>query len=136
MNRGPQTGRSVTDYVAKANAAWGDPPAWIIALAEACTRTSQSVVAKQLNYSAATVSQLLSNAYRGDLSRLEDMVRGALLSETIDCPALGELPRNVCLEWQAKPYAPTSSYRAQMYRACRDNCPHSRVAGSLKGEDA
>ncbi len=137
MMRGPQAGRSATDYVAKVHSSWGDPPEWIVALAEACTRTSQSIVAKQLNYSSATVSQLLSNAYRGDLGRLEEMVRGALLSETIPCPALGELPRNACLDWQAKPYAVTSSLRTQMYRACRDNCPFSRISGTHpKGEDA
>ncbi|WP_428429503.1 transcriptional regulator [Pararhizobium sp.] len=137
MNRGPQIGRSAGDHLTKASIAWGNPPEWIVALAEACGRSSQSAVAKQLDYSPATISQVLSNNYRGDLGRIEEMVRGALLAETIICPALGELARNSCLDWQGKPYAATSSHRVQMYRACRSNCPHSRISGTqTQGEDA
>lgn len=128
MNRGPQAGRPAVDHKAKAIAAWGDAPDWVVVLAEACMLSSQSAVAKQLDYSAATVSQVLSNSYRGDLSRVREMVRGALMAETIVCPILGEIARNVCLEWQAKPAVVTSSLRAQMYRACRTQCPHSRIS--------
>lgn len=137
MIRGPQAGRSVADPVEKAVAAWGDSiPAWVLELAEACQKSNQSAVAKRLSYSPAVVSSILSNTYRGDVSRVEQMVRGALMSETVGCPILGEIPRNVCLDWQAKPYAPTSSHRAAMFRACRDNCPHSRIAGvNFAGED-
>ncbi len=39
-------------------------------------------MAKLLDYSASTVSQVLSNSYRGDMRRFEDMVLGALMAET------------------------------------------------------
>lgn len=121
--------RPSTDYLAKVNAAWRNAaPDWVVALAEACSKSSQSAVAKKVNYSAPTISAVLGNSYRGDMSRVEQMVRGALIGETVSCPALGPLPKNECLEWQAKPYAATSSYRAAMYRACRDGCPYSRIA--------
>ena len=127
-----QSRRVPVDHLGKAEIAWGELPDWVIILAEACARSSQSAVAKRIGYSAATVSQILSNGYRGDVSRVEQMVRGALMSETVECPALGDIARNVCLGWQAKPYAATSSHRVAMYRACRDGCPHSRL---FKGDD-
>jgi hypothetical protein len=137
MMRGPQAGRTAADPVEKATAAWGDKlPAWVLELAEACQKSNQSAVAKQLGYSSTVVSLILSNTYKGDVARVEQMVRGALMAETVGCPILGDLARNTCLEWQAKPHAVTSSLRAQMYRACRAGCPHSRISGThTSGED-
>lgn len=134
MIRGPQTARSSVDAVEKANTAWGaDLPDWVLVLAEACSKTNQSTVARRIDYSPAVVSSVLSNSYKGDIGRVEQMVRGALMSETVTCPLLGDIARNVCLEWQAKPYAATSSHRAAMFHACRSNCPNSRL--SQRGED-
>ncbi len=48
---------------------WGDSiPDWVIALAEECGRSSQGKVAKQMNRSAALVSNVLRNKYGGDPS--------------------------------------------------------------------
>ncbi|WP_244617831.1 transcriptional regulator [Rhizobium sp. RU35A] len=126
--RGPQAGRTAGDALDRATSCWGDAmPDWVAVLAEACRSTSQSAVARRIDYSAGVVSSVLSNTYRGDIARVEQMVRGALMAETVPCPALGDIARNVCLDWQAKPYAPTSSHRVAMYRACRASCPHSRI---------
>ncbi|QND45333.1 helix-turn-helix transcriptional regulator (plasmid) [Rhizobium lusitanum] len=136
MNRGPVAGRAAVDHLTRTTLAWhGSPPDWVVVLAEECNKGSQSAVAKRLDYSPATISQILSNSYRGDVSRVEQMVRGALMAETIACPALGDLARNTCLSWQAKPYAATSSHRVQMYRACRSGCPHSRISTSRNEDD-
>lgn len=125
--------RMKIDNVAKATAAWGEPvPEWVLALAEACNRQTQSAVADILDYAPSTVSQVLSKTYRGDIGRFEQKVRGALLAETVDCPALGAVARDVCIDWQAKPYAATSQFRVSMYRACRENCPHSRIAPDIE----
>lgn len=114
MIRGPETGRTAADPVEKAQAAWGASlPDWVLVLAETCRKTNQSAVAKRLHYSPTVVSLILANTYNGDVSKVEQMVRGALMAETVPCPALGDLPRNACLEWQAKPYAPTSSHRSR-----------------------
>ena len=135
MNRGPKSGGATVDHVARATSAWGDAPDWIIVLAEACAKSSQSAVARRLDYSGSAISAVLSNSYRGDVDRIEQMVRGVLMAETLPCPVLGALPRNQCLEWQARPYAATSSHRVAMYRACRDACPHSRIKSQLHEED-
>lgn len=120
----------------KATSAWGgDLPDWVRVLSEACAQSTQSAVAKRIGYSASAISQVLSNSYRGDIKRIEQMVSGALMSVTVICPMQGELSRNICLDWQAKPYAPTSSYRVAMYRACNGGCPHAH--STTKGsEDA
>ena len=128
MNRGPVGGRTTKDHVQSVMAAWGeDAPDWVITLAEQCNKTTQSAVAKALQYSPATISQVLSGSYRGDLDRLEEMVRGAYLAETVNCPVIGEIGRDVCLSWQKKPYAATSAHRVQMFRACRSGCLHSKL---------
>ncbi|QND45232.1 transcriptional regulator (plasmid) [Rhizobium lusitanum] len=130
MNRGPIPGRAAVDHIAKVKIAWGDDtPEWIVALAEACNRSSQSAVAKDLGYSGPVISQVLSNKYQnGDLTRVEQMVRGALMAETIICPIMGEMARDVCQSWQKKPFGTASSHRVRMYTACRSGCPHSRIS--------
>jgi hypothetical protein len=129
MKRGPLSGKSAIDHVAKARAAWGeDVPAWIVTLAEACARSSQSSVAKDIGYSAPTVSQVIGNSYNGDLGRIEQIVRDVLMHETIRCPIMGEMANSVCLSWQKKPFATTSSHRIRMYQACRSGCPQSRIS--------
>ena len=49
------------------------------------------------------------------------------LPDTIVIPVLGEIRRDTCLDWQAKPFAITSAHRTRMHRACRDGCPHSHL---------
>jgi len=126
------------DPVARATAAWGNAlPDWVLVLAETCQKSTQSAVAKRLSYSPAVVSAVLSNSYqKGDMAKLEQMVRGALMAETVVCPMLGDVARNVCLDWQSKPYSPTSSHRVTMYRACRDGCHNSRISTDRGDDDA
>lgn len=118
------------DNVAAAAAAWGDPtPDWVIVLAEACNAQSQAAIAKRIGYSSSTVSQVLSNKYgMGDIAKFEQVVRGALMAETVACPIVGDMTRDVCLNWQARPFSTTNSNAVRMYQACRSGCPHSRLA--------
>ncbi|WFE92284.1 transcriptional regulator [Roseibium porphyridii] len=114
----------------KASAAWGGvAPDWIEELADMAERRGLNACATQLGYSSATISQTISNKYRGDLSKIEDKVRGALMGKTVMCPILGELGRHKCLNWQTKPRAITNATRTKMYHACRNGCPHSRLKG-------
>jgi hypothetical protein len=129
MIRGPVAGKtSKTDFVAIAREAWGDRlPDWVLELAEEATRTSGTAVAKRLNYSGAIVTQVVRRKYPGNLARVEGVVRGALMGATVQCPILGEIGRNRCLDEQKKPNSGTSSIRSKLYRACRGGCPHSRI---------
>lgn len=111
----------------KARSAWGETlPEWVVPLAEACDRESQSSIARKVGYSPSAISQVLSNTYQnGDISRVEQAVRGALMAETVNCPVLGDIPRNTCIQWQRKPFATTNSHRIRMHQTCRNGCPHS-----------
>ena len=108
----------------RAAAAWGeDLPAWVSALAAACDDTSQRRVADAIGYSAATVSLVMRRAYRGDLSRIEQAVRGAFMGGTVSCPALrSELPSHDCVAWQRRPYDGSNHQTVRMFQACR-GCP-------------
>lgn len=122
------------DNVARAMDAWGTPPDWVLELAEACNKENQTTVGRRLNYGGSTISQVLSNTYRGDMDRFEQVVRGVLMAETVICPRLGETSRNVCQQWQRRPFSTASSNAVAMHQACRAGCPHSRLQGG--SEDA
>lgn len=112
----------------KAGGAWGEPPDWVRELADLADREGLRTAAKRIGYSASTVSMVLANRYGdGDMARVEEKVRGALMGVVVECPVLGAIGRDVCLDWQQKPFAATSSRRMQMYRACRAGCPHARL---------
>lgn len=117
------------DNLTTATAAWGEStPDWIIVLAEACNMSSQAAIAKRLGYSSSTVSQVLSNKYgMGDIAKFEQVVRGALMAETVACPIVGDMTRDVCLNWQQRPFSTTNSNAVRMYQACRSGCSHSRL---------
>lgn len=127
MNRGPRPGSATVDYVAKAFAAWGpDAPDWVIVLARKAEEIGQAAAGALITYRASTISEVISKKYRGDLGRVEQMVRGALMSETVMCPVLDEIGRDVCLEEQSATFRATNSTRGRLRRACR-TCQHREV---------
>lgn len=113
----------------KARAAWGDPPDWVIALAEACAASSQNRVAARLGRSAALVSNVLAARYTGDMAAVEERVRGVLMAATVECPALGTIGADACQDWRARSrqFVPSNMQRVTMFRACK-RCPRNRAA--------
>lgn len=131
--RGPAPGAgSPRQSMARARQAWGETlPDWVDALAASCDASSQAQVAKRLRFSPSVVNQVLNATYKGSNSAIEQAVRGVLLAETLECPVLGELRRNICLRHQKRArgaFTPTSSAAVQLYRSCKGGCPFSRVA--------
>ncbi len=113
--------------IAQARAAWdNDLPDWVEALAHERDRTSQSQVAKLINYTSAVVSQVIHNKYKADTGAVEQAVRGALMNATVECPVVGELPAHECLEHQKRPYTPVNPIWIRLFRACNNGCPHNR----------
>lgn len=130
-SRGPKPGAgSPRKAVSTATQAWGELPEWLLVLAEACDASSQNVVAKRLGYSNSVVSAVLANSYKGAVHAVEKTVRGALMAEELDCPVLGALRKDRCLENQKKAvhFHTTSSLRVRLYMSCRGKCVHSRMA--------
>lgn len=108
-----------------ARKSWGGkPPEWVIALAELCDRTSQNRAAVLVGYSATAVGQVIHKKYPSRIDRIERAVRGALLAQTVECPVLGEITSNTCIEYQRQKFAPTNSMRVRLYKACRNGCPN------------
>lgn len=140
MNRGPQAGKARNGandrtYVEKAMEAFeGKPPDWIVALAQKADAGGLDGAAEAIGYSGSLVSTVLRNVYKGDVGRVEQKVRGALLGMTVTCPVIGEMSRHDCLDWQAKPKAATSALRMRMFHACRNNCPNFRPKGGTDAE--
>src|SRR6266571_366108 len=89
VQRGAAAQRAADKIVTAPNALtvarkWGaHPPAWILALAEECDRSSQGKAAKRLGVSTTVVNQALQNLYEGRLDRFEQRVRGELMRETV-----------------------------------------------------
>jgi len=112
---------------------WGeDAPDWIVVLAEECDRTSQARAGQAIGRSGSLVNQVLQHRYPGDLTAVKERVKAAFMAAVVTCPALGEIPTIQCLDHQkhAKAGNRGSSFRVTLYRACRADCPHSRIGGT------
>jgi hypothetical protein len=134
MKRGPQSnnGRNGDDasFVEKAQAAWQpETPDWVLELAQEADATGLKGAAGRLGCSTTLISNVVNGKYPGDLGRVEELVRGALMGKVVWCQGVGDdIARHSCLEWQRRPFVAASPDRTRMYRACRDNCPNFRPA--------
>ena len=50
----------------------------------------------------------------------------------VACPVLGVLGRNECLREQAADFSAANPLRVQLYRACRNGCPHFKKSNNKK----
>ena len=115
--------------------AWNnEAPDWIVELAALTDLRKLKATGQRIGYTGSLVSSVLANKYKGDMDAVEAAVRGALMGLTVDCPAQGEIPKNICLSWQKLPRGQSDSTRVRVYRACRNGCKHSRI--SMKGVQA
>jgi hypothetical protein len=114
-----------------ARAAWGEPmPDWVETLAVACSAkgSSQAKVADLLGRSGAMVSQVLRNIYPGDMTRIEERVRGVFMDGRVACPGMGEIATQACQDWRVKAAQVVigNPLRQRMYRACHA-CPRFQM---------
>lgn len=83
--------------------------------------------AKAIGYSPTVVSQVLSGTYKGDIKAVQQKVEGALMGVMVDCPVIGELPRDRCLENQRMPATAANPLRTRFAKAC-PKCQNRRGA--------
>jgi len=100
---------------------------WLAVLREQCNTSSQKVVGMKINYSAAVVNQVLKRTYKGDLTRVESAVKGAFMNEVVDCPVVGDIATHLCLKYQKQKFSSINPLCVQLYKACRNGCPHSKL---------
>jgi hypothetical protein len=131
-NYGPKDGGSYRD---RAHERWENCPDWIDALAAAAENArSQTELGKRLGLASSTVSAVIGNTYPGNIDRIEARVRGVLMNARIQCPVMGEIARNRCIDFQELPFSGANPQRAQIWKACRAPCPHAFAANLAKGE--
>lgn len=117
-------------HLEKARAAWGDEiPDWVITLAEECQKSSRKKVSQKIGYSDTVVTRLLSNSYTGDVERVGEKVRGIFMAVTVECPVLGSIRRDRCINEQGKKLTFENPLRPALHEACRNGCVHSRLGG-------
>jgi hypothetical protein len=119
-------GKGKESFTDKAVAAWRDVPDWVAELAVIADAEGLEGAGKRLGNTGSLVSGVINKKYGGNLVAVEERVRWALMSKTVDCPILGEIDRNRCLEEQQEPFRATSAFRAQLFHACRNGCPNAR----------
>ena len=105
---------------------------WLETLRSACAASSQSAIARQLKQSdgypsAALLNQVLKGSYRGRTDRLQAIVEGELMGQTVVCPVLGSISRSDCEAHQTRKFGYTNPQRVRLYRACRSGCPNSKL---------
>ena len=105
---------------------------WLEALRSACAVSSQPVIAAKIGYSTAVVNAALKGTYKGDLKRVQQAVEGALMGSTVDCPVLGGIPRQRCVEHQRAPFSSTNPMRVQLSRTC-PVCTHNLSGRAAAG---
>ncbi len=80
---------------------------------------SQAKVGKRLGYSSATISQVLSGHYGGQLDAFLTRVEEVFGRAEVHCPVLGEILLPECVEERRKPFTTANPHRVRMFQACR-----------------
>ncbi len=109
-----------SSYEERAEAAWGQTPSWVLALARACDRSTQMRAAEELGVPQSYVSWAIRGERFEYHARVETAVRARLMGETVECPILGELSLDRCRDLRrrtARPLGPVG-------KALREVCPH------------
>ena len=102
--------------------------AWIESLRHACKSSSQAAVATRIGMSPAVVNQVLKGCYQGSAINVQRRVEGALMGVTVDCPMIGDIPLNRCIDNQCRPFAATNPLRVALHRACK-TCINNSAGG-------
>lgn len=100
---------------------------WLDALKAECAKSSQAKVAKELGYSAATISLVLKGKYAGDLKTVERKFKGCFLNASLICPVMGEMSVDKCVCYRRMKFSAVNPQRIALYKACRNGCPHFKT---------
>jgi hypothetical protein len=124
---GPKAGGT---YVERVRQRWVSVPDWVNVLAmhaDLLAKSGSGVadLADRLGCKASAVSAVIGKTYAGRYDHMEALVRGALMSEKVECPLLGSVNRADCAKNQKLPFSAASPERAKLFRACRSGCLHA-----------
>lgn len=102
---------------------------WLTVLADYAKQHGQKQAGKKIGYSGGLVSSVLKGAYKGDLQRVQTAVEGALMGQSVECPVVGDIPRQACVGHQRRAHNPraTNPSRVALAEAC-PKCPNASQA--------
>lgn len=106
---------------------------WLKTLTANAKKHGYRRVCTRLGISQTTLSQVLSQTYKGNLRRIQQLVEGTLMDSTVECPVLGEIPTDQCIKHQSRinDFAATNPTRVQLHKTCPD-CPNRVLNGGDK----
>lgn len=107
--------------------------AWLEALRDFCAHHSQAEASRRIGYSSGAISALLSGTYGANTSRIQKAVEGALMQSEVQCPVIGTLPRQRCVEYQRMRFTAISPSFVALYRTC-PTCEHATKGVRAQGE--
>jgi hypothetical protein len=109
-------------------------PDWIAVLRSYARTHGIAEAGRRIGRSRPSVSLVLSGDYPGGTTRIEALVRKALMDQ-VRCPGFGEdLPLSDCRDWSSRPFSAASPRSSAMYRACR-TCPNKPALTTISKGD-
>lgn len=125
---GPKEGGT---YRAKMSARWNNAaPDWVVALtkaldAEVAGGGSQASLGKRIGIRADMISGVIGKSYAGNYGAVEQIVRGALMSEKVRCPALSDvIGRDECVAYQSRKLFTAANPQLVKLKAQCPRCPN------------
>ena len=89
---------------------------------EKVAQIGQAAAARELDYSASALNQVLHGKYVGNVDNFLARVRERWSHDLRACPVLGDITYGRCAEERAKPFSAASPMRVRLSRAC-ERCP-------------
>lgn len=105
----------------KAQAAWGELPAWVRLLANECDHTSQREVGERLGISGSYVTRLINHSYQASYYEAEEIVLAIIGRENVECPAFGAIPLTSCIRARRRKGPAINTLQRTFERHC-PNC--------------
>jgi hypothetical protein len=126
---GPRLGGT---YVDKTRERWASGgPEWIKVLARAMDSYAADGkpmrdLAQLLGCNPSVLSAVIGRTYKGRYDTVEQLVRGKLMSQTVDCPAAGtKIARDVCAGFQTRKKASSANPLTAKFPAACKACPNA-----------
>lgn len=100
---------------------------WINILKNEIAKSNQSQVARRLDLSKATISQVLSGTYAGKTDRVKEKVLLEFENKQVSCPLLGLISLKACKENQDKDFSCNNMNSIKLFKACKKCKQNTRV---------
>lgn len=88
-------------------------------LEEMVVKLGLQEVADAIGRSKSAVCHVHRGTYKGNPEAILRAVEERFSQRLVECPVLGEIPLNRCVEERSRPFAATNPVRVRLARACK-----------------